>query len=99
MYDNRRNCFSEGAATAVRTVTAGDHKLSGYEGMEQTARIKEVYNHPQYDRDSLDNDISLLELAVPLAFTAAVQPICLASSTPPAGTELMAAGWGATPGR
>ena len=79
-------------------VSAGDHTVSLWDRPQQTVRIARVISHEHFVDRTKENDIALLELAVPLTFNWAVQPICLSSATPVAGSPCMAAGWGNTEG-
>jgi Trypsin len=42
-----------------------------------TATVDLVFNHPSYSSFYLINDIGLLRLSQPLAFTDTIRPICL----------------------
>ena len=60
--------------------------------------ISKRVSHPNYNKDTVDNDIALLKLKSPVKFNEYVQPICLPSSR--AGTfansRATVAGWGST---
>ncbi|XP_050735305.1 uncharacterized protein LOC127007894 [Eriocheir sinensis] len=77
-------------------VRVGDHNLAVKESSrEKTVMVANIIEHPRYDIDTTDNDISLLRLAEELAFTWRVSPICL---TPPNFTfykeTVKVMGWG-----
>ncbi|NWX32328.1 TMPS5 protease, partial [Notiomystis cincta] len=65
---------------------------------EAGVRVREIIPHPLYNDSSLDYDIALLRLRVPLRFSGAVRAVCL----PPAprdllqGTQCWVSGWGYT---
>lgn len=44
----------------------GEHDLYAREGTEQFRRIEKVISHPDYDRETVDNDIGLLKLETPV---------------------------------
>uniref|UniRef100_A0A8C4UW30 Transmembrane protease serine 5 n=1 Tax=Falco tinnunculus TaxID=100819 RepID=A0A8C4UW30_FALTI len=65
---------------------------------EAGVSVKKIIYHPLYNDNSLDYDIALLKLQVPLNFSDAVRAVCL----PPAqqdlfqGTRCWVSGWGYT---
>ncbi|UXI14518.1 Caspase-1 precursor [Sarcoptes scabiei] len=71
------------AAHCVRRrlyVRAGEHDLMIPEGSEQQEPISAMFVHPEYDPDTVDNDIALLKLRKPLKMNRYVSPICLPSA-------------------
>jgi len=63
-------------------------------------RVKRVESHPLFNRNTLDNDIALLELRTAVPFDWLMQPACL---PPPGqsgdfstGQSVLVSGWGAT---
>jgi hypothetical protein len=62
----------------------------------QRLDVSAINIHPGYDPVSARNDAALLTLASPLSFGPSVQPIALASTTPPAGTSALVTGFGTT---
>ncbi|KAH9501156.1 hypothetical protein DERF_012022, partial [Dermatophagoides farinae] len=87
------------AAHCVRRrlyIRAGEHDLMIPEGSEQQEPVSSLFVHPEYDPDTVDNDIALLKLRRPLQMNRFVSPICLPSDqdilpTNSLGTIL---GWG-----
>lgn len=69
------------------------------EGTEQLVQVSEVIMHPDYEPVTADNDIALLRLATPIAYTPYAVPVCL-PTRPLANTHLWAiekhtvSGWG-----
>uniref|UniRef100_A0A1I8NHA4 Peptidase S1 domain-containing protein n=1 Tax=Musca domestica TaxID=7370 RepID=A0A1I8NHA4_MUSDO len=59
-------------------------------------RIKQVHIHPEYSQRRTYNDIALLELEQPVAFTELIYPICLYSdiADPKTDIRLWVSGWG-----
>lgn len=94
---------SEFVLTAAHCVTgnmhivAGEYNLVEKEGNEQERRVAKAYKHPQYNKDSVDNDIALLKLESPLELTQRVWPACLPDQNEELKSDLMATilGWGA----
>lgn len=60
--------------------------------------VERIICHPNYDRDTLDNDICLLKLSARVNYTDYIYPVCLAdkSSTFYSGVQSWVSGWGAT---
>uniref|UniRef100_A0A8C6TP54 Peptidase S1 domain-containing protein n=1 Tax=Neogobius melanostomus TaxID=47308 RepID=A0A8C6TP54_9GOBI len=59
--------------------------------------IDSVWRHPEFNQTGeLENDICLLKLSAPVAFTEHIRPVCLGArgSTFPAGFPSWVAGWG-----
>lgn len=76
-------------------VIAGDHKLKEKEGNEQSRYIKQIIEHQNYNAETQENDIALIELASPLVMDGmTVSPACL----PPPMTNFtgscVVTGWG-----
>lgn len=55
-----------------------------------------IVNHPSYEGHSLSNDVSLVQTASVIAFTANVQAIALGSAQVGGGVSAVVTGWGAT---
>jgi len=59
--------------------------------------VEKVYDHPDYNKKTLINDITVLKLAKPLPFSASVAPACLPDvSLDYAGKAALVSGWGKT---
>lgn len=63
---------------------------------EVSRTVSAVINHPDYNENTNNNDISLLRLSSPVDFTSYIRPVCLAadSSVFEAGTTCWVTGWG-----
>ena len=68
---------------------------------EQVRTIKKIFFHPQYNSNTYDSDIAIVELSSPVDITDYVIPICLPHdesdfklATP--GANAVVIGWGAT---
>lgn len=60
------------------------------------SQISEIYAHPEYDRDTISNDIALLKLPQRVSFSRYISPACLPQrgTVPPARSKCVVAGWG-----
>lgn len=64
--------------------------------MEEKLMAKAIHLHPDYNHQSHENDVAVIELATPIQFNEHVQPVCLAcNESLPAGTLVTVTGWGA----
>ena len=82
-------------------VTAGEYRLGSNDNTEQARGVAQVYVHPNYNANTSDNDIGLLQLNAPVTLGSSVGAIARVES--PAndslaapGVEAMVSGWGAT---
>merc|ERR1719419_174797 len=79
-------------------VVVGDTTLAvGTEASSFIIGVKTIKNHPNYDKDSKENDISILELETPVSLTdyPNIKPICLPSKDATyAGLSATISGWG-----
>lgn len=58
-------------------VVLGEHNREKLDGTERYMRVKRIIIHPKYDRDTLTNNIALLELAKPVKPTSHIRTVCL----------------------
>ncbi|NXI26331.1 TMPS5 protease, partial [Sterrhoptilus dennistouni] len=60
--------------------------------------VREIIPHPLYSHSSLDYDIALMRLQVPLSFSGAIRAVCLPPSRRDLlqGTQCWVSGWGYT---
>lgn len=89
------HCFS--ASTSASSVTV-------YLGLETTTPdsnsvrrgASQIIRHPDYNEDTNDNDMALVQLDSTVEFTDYIRPVCLAApgSVFPAGQDCWATGWG-----
>ena len=79
-------------------VVAGGIELNTFEDEEQTRNLQKIIGHPNYDSNTISNDICLLHLQESLQFNDWVQPIGLPTQGQEyeAGTECTVTGWGTT---
>ncbi|CAJ1074651.1 complement factor D [Xyrichtys novacula] len=80
-----------------RKVVLGVHSLSEPEDTKQTFDILELHNHPNFNSDNYDNDISLIKLDRPFNASEAVSALeyLRAGGTNPTTNDVVeTAGWG-----
>ncbi|NWT06013.1 TMPS5 protease, partial [Mionectes macconnelli] len=67
-------------------------------GQEAGVPVQEIVHHPLYNHNSLDYDIALMKLQVPLSFSASIRAVCLPPSHQDLlqGTQCWVSGWGYT---
>merc|ERR1711970_1673923 len=66
-------------------------------GIQPSIEVETVYDHPDYNKKTLANDISVLKLVKSLPFSANVAPACLPDpSVNYAGKDALLTGWGKT---
>jgi len=78
----------------------GDHDRStSSETSSQQIAIAQVFDHPNYDDQTMDNDVSLLKVRSQIAFSNTISPVCLPfnyANDDFDGTTVTASGWGTT---
>jgi chymotrypsin len=75
----------------------GSHNVdNNQETGRQVIKAKRGFTHPEWDRPSLRNDLALIELESPANLDQYVGITPLAMTSPEAGTEVRATGWGKT---
>lgn len=74
----------------------GRHQQQLFNANEESRRVSQVINHPNYNSQTQNNDISLLQLSSSLTFTNYIRPICLAASgsSYEGGGSVWITGWG-----
>ncbi|CAG7721359.1 unnamed protein product [Allacma fusca] len=86
-----------GQSAANLRVVAGDHDLFASEGTEQTANVRTLVRHPNYNTNTIDYDFAVIRLSTSLTLNNYVKVIGLASSEPTSGS-CTNTGWGNTRG-
>ncbi|XP_056112693.1 LOW QUALITY PROTEIN: trypsin-2-like [Rhinichthys klamathensis goyatoka] len=77
-------------------VHLGKHNLAVTENKEQLINAEKVIRHPNYNGQTLNNDIMLIKLRKPALFNKNVKPIRLATNCSSAGEQCLVSGWGKT---
>uniref|UniRef100_A0A8C3FAQ3 Peptidase S1 domain-containing protein n=1 Tax=Chrysemys picta bellii TaxID=8478 RepID=A0A8C3FAQ3_CHRPI len=80
------------------TVKLGAHNIQQRERSQQKISVRRQISHPQYDKETLNNDIMLLQLTKSAKLNRWVKTIALplANNTVKPGTMCSIAGWGRT---
>ncbi|XP_072044489.1 chymotrypsinogen B-like [Amphiura filiformis] len=81
---------SVGVVAGISTLTTDD--TNSY---VQKSAVAEAILHPDYDTETVANDIAVLRLKTPLKYDDKVQPVCLADQQYEQGTTCTVTGWGA----
>lgn len=89
-------CFCCSTSTFDWVVYLGRESQQGLNLNEVSRGLEEVIKHPDYDKNSKDNDICLLKLSSTVDFTNYIRPVCLAApgSSFTGGTSCWVTGWG-----
>jgi len=74
------------------TVVAGEHRLDGSEGSEQSRTVAAITNHPDYSSSTIANDVSVWRVSTPFVFDQFVSAVNLGTADPVG--DVIVAGWG-----
>ncbi|KAJ6663522.1 hypothetical protein lerEdw1_009601 [Lerista edwardsae] len=74
----------------------GEHDLRKHDYGEQLSRAVKFIRHPDFEPDTLKNDIMLLRLDPPARLSRTIQIIPMAEDCVPIGTQCVVSGWGTT---
>ncbi|NXT23322.1 TMPS9 protease, partial [Syrrhaptes paradoxus] len=90
------HCFDIYSDPKMWVAFLGTPFLNGIDGKME--KIFRIYKHPFYNVYSLDYDVALLELTMPMKFSNTIKPICLPDSSHifHEGTRCFITGWGST---
>ena len=81
-------------------VRLGEYDFDEASQVRRDYSIENIYEHPQFvNNGSLPNDIAIVELTQPVAFSRFISAICLPTAgdnLPLEGDNLIVAGWGRT---
>ncbi|XP_074889317.1 serine protease 56 isoform X3 [Buteo buteo] len=90
------HCFAGNQNELAWTVVVGDHELGKLGAGERAVPVRRILPHPKFNPKTFHGDLALLELAVTLAPSPTVSPVCLPSgpTEPSPGTTCYIAGWG-----
>jgi secreted trypsin-like serine protease len=81
-------------STSEITLRLGLLVRSAPDAHVQTKSVDNKYVHPNYGNSQFNNDVALLHLSTPAAFSDRVKPIRLAGSDPAVGALSFVTGWG-----
>ncbi|XP_010561583.1 PREDICTED: granzyme M [Haliaeetus leucocephalus] len=87
------HCFPQ-RTSVIGTAVVGLHSLQKRGAATQTFPIRAVCPHPGYDRQTMENDLLLLQLEGKVTLSRTRRLIRLLGLEPTAGTECSLAGWG-----
>ncbi|NXE02428.1 PRS56 protease, partial [Chaetorhynchus papuensis] len=90
------HCFGGNRNELAWTVVVGDHELGKPGAGKRAVPVRRILPHPKFNPKTFHGDLALLELAVPLARSPTVSPVCLprGPAEPSPGTPCYIAGWG-----
>ncbi|CAL4135487.1 unnamed protein product, partial [Meganyctiphanes norvegica] len=77
-------------------VRLAEHDIRDYEGRELEIKVQKMFKHPDYDLETIENDIALLKLPKKVQLGKHIRQICLPAQAapPPIGNKCIIAGWG-----
>jgi len=92
------HCFQRRRHPSSITARLGEHNTRLNEGNEEVITLSRVFNHPLYNKKTLDYDIAILKLSKPVKYTKYIRPACVPSSgfKIDSGKEAFVSGWGRT---
>ncbi|CAF0842539.1 unnamed protein product [Rotaria sordida] len=77
-------------------ITAGVHNRQIDESnTRQEKKVARIFLHPDWNSETLANDLAILQLSKPVEFNKYVQPACLPGPDPPSNSDVILIGWGA----
>uniref|UniRef100_A0A8C9UM54 Peptidase S1 domain-containing protein n=1 Tax=Spermophilus dauricus TaxID=99837 RepID=A0A8C9UM54_SPEDA len=77
-------------------VRLGELDIDVLEGDEQFIQAAKIIRHPNFHKDTLNNDIMLIKLTSPATISARVSTVSLPTSCPSTGTQCLVSVWGNT---
>nr|XP_033333561.1 trypsin alpha-3-like isoform X2 [Megalopta genalis] len=91
---------SKWAVTAAHCVGSAPSRYSlraGNNNKDKGTRhsVKNIIRHPNYNSNTVDYDIALIEVNEPFVFGSTVKPVQLATAEPASGKVVTITGWGA----
>ncbi|XP_015260038.1 PREDICTED: transmembrane protease serine 9-like, partial [Cyprinodon variegatus] len=90
------HCVSGFSSIAGLTVYLGRQNQSESNPNEVSRTVTRIIIHPEYNKPLYNNDIALLKMSEPVAFSNYISPVCLAAfnSTFNIGEDTWVTGWG-----
>ncbi|XP_075043632.1 chymotrypsin B-like [Mixophyes fleayi] len=79
-------------------IVVGEHDRSSSAEAIQSLAVSRVFTHPNWNSNTINNDISLVKLASPAVFGSTVSPVCLSNpgEAYDDGRICVTSGWGKT---
>ncbi|XP_028632232.1 cationic trypsin-3 isoform X1 [Grammomys surdaster] len=77
-------------------VGLGEHNIHATEGGEQFIDATKAIRHPNFNANTLNNDIMLIKLKSAATLNSRVATVALPKSCPSSGTKCLVSGWGNT---
>ncbi|XP_026210948.1 serine protease 27-like [Anabas testudineus] len=89
------HCFPS-TSTSGLTVYLGRQSQQSVNPNEVSVAVSQVIKHPNYNSNTNDNDVALLQLSSTVTFTDYIKPVCLAATNSyvGAGASCWVTGWG-----
>ncbi|RZC41178.1 Trypsin and/or DUF1986 domain containing protein, partial [Asbolus verrucosus] len=87
------NCVNK---ASIFTIQIGSHTLTNSDPERETFTSSEYVLHPDFNPDTIENDIALIKLRMPVTFTAYIQPVNLPAVSLLNESTVTALGWGQT---
>jgi secreted trypsin-like serine protease len=89
------HCIGKANSTTI-LVTAGVHnKQNIHTETRQVRRVDRIFLAPEWNAQTLANDLAILRLSEPVEFNRYVQAACLPGPEPQPNSEAIIIGWGA----
>lgn len=78
------------------TIKTGHTRRTSYSPYRQLRKPRALFLHPDFNPQTVDNDIALIQLRTPLVLSDYLRPVCLpdVGNFVAIGTRCMVAGWG-----
>merc|ERR1712142_8506 len=88
------HCFYRYKSVDDYIITVGSYDRDVVDSTQENFGIEQIINHPDYNPNTLDNDITLLKLNRPVTESDYVGFACLPPNDFPAGSQCWVTGWG-----
>ncbi|CAL8102753.1 unnamed protein product [Orchesella dallaii] len=82
------------ASVAGYTLVAGEHNLNSNEGTEQSRTVASIVRHPNYNANTMANDIAVMRVSSPFTLNTNVRAATIPSASFNPASSLTVAGWG-----
>jgi trypsin len=82
------------ASVSGYTLVAGEHNLNSNEGTEQSRSVSQIVVHPNYNANTMANDIAVMRVSSPFTLNTYVKAVTIPSASFTPASQLTVAGWG-----